>query len=474
MREDNLMKRCAQFCLAAVLIVVASSGVIAAPNRSAPLDAMLDREMRELAMPGVSAAMMDHGKLVWTGARGWADKAKGIRITKDTPFNVASLTKPMTGVVLMQLVDDGKLSLDTPMQRYDPSYKDPRVTVGHVLTMTSQADPPGDAFQYDGSVYGTLKSVVKGAAGEELGKAFSSRLFEPLGLKQTSPGSLAAASDREGLSPELIEQYESIMKRLATPYNVYGGTELVKGIPPDPQPDAAANVVSTASDYARFADAVMRGRFLKPATLKAMWTPAVTSKGEVLRYAKGWFSEVYHGHRLIYHYGLYSNAYSAVLLIVPERELVFVALSNGGALSAHNGIDPIEGNALACDVLVHFVDAKLPCKATAAASVAKWLAQIPPAPPEIASDPATLARYAGPYRRLQGDVGMVLLDQGRLWWKSPAGRFKLVQVGPDRFVMKEDNRTMTFVLDEKGQVTRADVTYPGDPNTYVLPRITKP
>lgn len=60
------------------------------------------------------------------------------------------------------------------------------------------------------------------------------------------------------------------------------------------------------------------------------------------------------------------------------RELVFVALSNGGALSGHNGIDGIEGNALACDVLMKFVDANPPCKPTAATSVARWKSQLPP------------------------------------------------------------------------------------------------
>lgn len=337
--------------------------------------------------------------------------------------------------------------------------------------MTAQADPPGEAYKYDGGVYGTLKSVVKGAAGEELAKAFSSRLIEPLGLKQTSPGSLAAESDREGLSPERIVHYESIMKRLARPYNVYGGSELADGIPPDPQPDAAANVVSTAGDYARFADAVMRGRFLKPQTLKLMWTNAVSSKGERFPYAKGWFSEDYHGHRLIYHYGLYSDAYSAVMLIVPERELVFVALSNGGALSAHNGIDPIEGNALACDVLLHFIDSKLPCKAAAAASVARWRAQLPPRRNEMHPDPATLQQYAGSYKRPYGDPARVFVKNGRLWWQTVAQPFEITEESGDRFFMKADDRTLVFTRDSTGRVTGIDLTYPGDATVFSLPRV---
>jgi len=79
--------------------------------------------------------------------------------------------------------------------------------------------------------------------------------------------------------------------------------------------------------------------------------------------------------------------------------------------------------------------------------------------------------YAGVYRRPNGGEAAVLVDQDRLWWQSPAGRYLLTQVAPDRFVMKADNRIMAFVFDDKGNVTRTDVTYPGDSNTYALPRL---
>src|SRR5262249_11045740 len=160
-------------------------------------------------------------------------------------------------------------------------------------------------------------------------------------------------------------------------------------------------------------DAVMRGGFLKPETLAAMWKPHVTTKGELLPYAYGWFVEDYRGHRLIYHYGYY-DSYSAVALLVPERGLVFVALANTGGVSGHNGIDAIEGNVFACTVLVKFVDSSLPCREQAAANVARWRTRNPP-PPEMVSDPATLPRYAGVYRRLDGSEAQVQVDQGRLY-----------------------------------------------------------
>lgn len=412
---------------------------------------------------------MQHGKLVWTGAHGWADIEAKVPATPSTTFNIASLTKPMASVMLMQLVEQGALSLDTPMQRYDPEFTDARVTVGHVLSMTAESDPPGQGFAYNGNVYAALGKVLMAANAETLEQVFSERLIEPLGLTQTAPG--AVAEDQNGLSAERIAHYRRVNARLARPYNIYGGVEPVATLPPDPALDAAANMVSTASDYARFADAVMRGRLLRPETLEKMWTPSVTARGERLPYAKGWFVEDYGGHRLIWHYGYYDNAWSALALIVPERELIFVALANGSGISGHSGVDPISGNSIACAVLIALVDPSLPCAEKAAASVTRWKSRIAPPLPEVASDPATLRRYVGSYRRPNGGVARIELDRGRLWWTSSSGRFALTRIGPDRFVMKADNRIKTFIFDDKGDVTRIDVTYPGDPNVYAVPRI---
>ena len=464
------MTRYRLICIAS--LAIAMCGCAHTPpsaQRYTPLDAMLDTQARNLMLPGVSAALMQRGKLVWTSARGWADVDAHIPVTPQTPFNIASLTKPMTAVVLMQLVERGELSLDTPMQRYDPSFTDARITVGHVLSMRSESNPPGQGYSYNGNPYGMLNTVVKGVSGETLPQAFSARLFEPLGLTQTSPGSLAA--DAQGLGADRVAHYESIMARLAVPYNLYGGKEFVATIPPDPEPNAAANVVSTASDYARFADAVMRGRFLNQATLDAMWTAPVTSSGERLPYAYGWFVKEYHGHRVIYHYGYYPNAYSAVALIVPERELVFVALANGSGLNAGNGIGPIEGHVMACAVLIEFVDAALPCKEMAAANAARWRSQFAAPRNEMASEPAMLSQYAGSYRRPNGEAAKVFVDQGRLWWQTVAGPWAMTQEAPDRFFMKADNRTMVFVRDEAGRVMRLDIKWSDDPNTYSLPRM---
>jgi hypothetical protein len=187
-----------------------------------------------------------------------------------------------------------------------------------------------------------------------------------------------------------------------------------------------------------------------------MWTPHVTAKGEQLPYAYGWFVEDYRGHRLIYHYGYYDNAYSAVALIVPERQLVFVGLSNGGALSGHNGIDRVEGNALACAVLVDFVDAALPCSALAAANVAKWKARFPlPGRNGIRS---ARCRYGGSYRRPAGDEARSLSIRAACGG-NPRRPLSAHTAGPRPFCDENRQSHHEIPFDKSGHVTRIDVTY---------------
>ncbi len=149
---------------------------------------------------------------------------------------------------------------------------------------------------------------------------------------------------------------------------------------------------------------------------------------------------------------------------------MFVALANGGGLSAGNGIGGVEGNALACAVLIALIDASLPCAAGSAANVARWRAGIAPRP-ELAPDPAVLPQYTGSYRRPNGEPARIFIERGQLWWQTTLGPYAMTQEAPDRFFMKADDHTLVFMRDESGRVTHVDITWPGDPATYSLPRM---
>jgi CubicO group peptidase (beta-lactamase class C family) len=449
-------------CFALLAATLISSAASARPDHFAALNAALETEARDLMLPGVSAAVVENGRVVWTRGFGWADIEAHAPVTPRTTFNIASLTKPMTAVMLMQLVQRSELALDTPMRRYDSNFTDERITVGHVLSMTSESDPPGQRYNYNGNIYAELGHILTSQGGHSLPEVFARRLIEPLALRDTAPGPVAPNAG--AFSRAERARFAAIMARLAQPYRIYAGRETVRAVPPAPELDAAANVVSTASDYARFAASAADGRLLGAEAMARMWTPVTNAAGERLPYAYGWFVEDYRSHRLIWHHGYYPNAYSALVLIVPERRLVFVALANADGLSApFYWTEGVEGNTLACAFLRTYVDAALPCADVAAAAVARWRAGIPAPRPEIASDPAQLQRFSGAYRFDSGTVVTIIAEGDRLWWRSPSGgRYQLFQEAGNRFFMKADDRQLAFVSDaSSGQVTHIDLTIQG-------------
>src|ERR1700748_3039322 len=89
-------------------------------SESANLDASLRAAIERKDVPGVVALVVDRDRVLYQGAFGVADVATGRPLTADALFRIASMTKAVTSVALMQLVEQGKLSLDDPAEKYLP------------------------------------------------------------------------------------------------------------------------------------------------------------------------------------------------------------------------------------------------------------------------------------------------------------------------------------------------------------------
>jgi CubicO group peptidase (beta-lactamase class C family) len=106
------------------------------------IDAHIERQMERLNMPGVALAIVEGDKVVYLRGFGRA-RPGGEAPTPQTPFIIGSLTKSFTALAVMQLVEDDKVELDAPVQRYLPWFRvaDPRasaqITVRHLLNQTS-------------------------------------------------------------------------------------------------------------------------------------------------------------------------------------------------------------------------------------------------------------------------------------------------------------------------------------------------
>jgi CubicO group peptidase (beta-lactamase class C family) len=138
-------------------------------------------------IPGISAGIAQGTEVVWEKGFGLADLAAGRPATDTTVFHLASLTKPFASVMLMQLVNEGKIALDDPVSQYGINLTSTgTIRVRHLLSHTSSGTP-GSVYQYDGDRFSLLDSVFKRADGRTFASALYARIITPLGMKWIAP-----------------------------------------------------------------------------------------------------------------------------------------------------------------------------------------------------------------------------------------------------------------------------------------------
>lgn len=109
---------------------------------AAHIDAVLAGIVAEGRAVGVSALVYERGREVYFGAHGMADREAARPMARDTLAQVYSMTKPVTGVVLMSLYDEGRFRLDEPLSKYLPEYADVRVHAGLHANGSARLEPP--------------------------------------------------------------------------------------------------------------------------------------------------------------------------------------------------------------------------------------------------------------------------------------------------------------------------------------------
>ena len=103
----------------------------------------LEALRRQMKIPGMSAAVVKDGQLVWARGLGYADVENQLPATPETPYPLASVTKTFAAVVIMQLVQEGKLNLDDPVARYGVNLPEGEaVLVRHLMSHTSEGARP--------------------------------------------------------------------------------------------------------------------------------------------------------------------------------------------------------------------------------------------------------------------------------------------------------------------------------------------
>jgi len=302
-----------------------------------------DSMRRAQRIPGLAVAILRDTTILLARGFGFANVESQTPVTPETLFNTASVGKPISAVVALRLAQDGVLDLDRPMRQYrdfpefcdavraqggvffsDFSCADNRLTMRHVLSMTSNGDP-GTRFWYNPPGYSWASRPMAEMSGRPFSDLVDSLVFRPAGMRTA-----ARIHRRLPLRPELAAL-------LALPYHIDSTGRTVRSDPPPPQGDGAAGgVIASVVDLARFDIALSTGRLVRDDMRAKLWQPTVTPDGRELPYGLGWFLGKLDGRRVAWHTGLWEKQYSALYLKVlsddPSERLTLILLANGDAL----------------------------------------------------------------------------------------------------------------------------------------------
>jgi CubicO group peptidase (beta-lactamase class C family) len=305
------------------------------------LESYLEPLRQQSGIPGMSAAVLKDGVVVWEKGYGFQNVATRLRATPDTPYLVGDVSETLAAVLLLQCVEQRRMDLDEPFERFGLSAPGRDATLRQLL---SHAAPEGarESFAFSPERYALLTPAMEWCAPQPYRKSVAHRILNRLAMRDSVPGTDLQDKDLElpeGLFDEDdLDRYRRVLDRLAVPYKVDGRGRAERSDLAPAGINAAGGLVSTVRDLAKF-DAALdpsleSGQILLPETLALAWSSTAGRDGTPTPMGLGWFVQGYRGQRIVWHFGYVQNAYSSLVIKLPERGLTFILLANSDGLSA--------------------------------------------------------------------------------------------------------------------------------------------
>lgn len=434
-------------------------------GRPAPTSTLAKR-MAQTKVPGVSIAFFDHGRVVWAKGYGLADIASGRPVTPETMFQAGSISKPLTAVAALRLVEAGKLELDQDVNARLRDWRVPentftawqKVTLRRLLShgagltvhgyngyardepfpttvqvLNGQAPAnsapvvveavPGSRWAYSGGGYVVTQLLLAETTGLSFPDLMREEVLKPAGM---------AHSTYEQPLPE------PLYSRAATGYR-RNGEPVVGNWHVYPEM-AAAGLWTTPSDLARWAIDVQASyagrshRLLSPAMARQMLSHQIGPWGLGVQLTDQ------DGTRRFGHGGDDQGFQNDLEAFITGSGQGLVIMTNGDA-----------GSELIPEIL------------RAVARTYGWKALQPEERAVVAVDPAVLGRYAGVYE-IAGVAKLTLtVKDGRLYAAAPVlspDPFELMAQSPTQFFIQSNGLTMEFVTNAEGAPTKINIGGP--------------
>ena len=350
-------------------LFLTSRATVGVPSRAMPKVALrdsatadVDRFIARVAglnlMPGTAIAIVRDGKLMYSRGIGLADVDAAVPMTPETPFYIASSTKPFTATAVSQLVARGILDLDAPIRRYLKSVRMQAplsldsITLRQLLSHTHGIDNNGPipfftsltgaykredlqdllqfhrparqgrGFMYTNIGYNLVGMIIDSVVRGGWESALDKEVFKPLGMRHTTTHMSRVDASR------MSKPY------MATPT----GFRRIPYLKTDQTLHPAGGIISTASDMARFLIAQMNNGTIDG---KRVWFEegiAETHRAQTLferpagqmrvtGYGLGWYRAMYDGDTVLVHHGDFVG-YHTHLSLMPQQMIGIVIFTN--------------------------------------------------------------------------------------------------------------------------------------------------
>ena len=334
-----------------VALTVAAACAGAQPDLAPRIDRLVADSMKRQQIPAMTVAVGMSDRMVYSKAAGTADLENAVPAATITLIRTGSIAKPISAAATMTLVESGRLDLDAPVQKYCASFPKKRwpVTTRQLLSHTSGVrhykgddeilntrhyrtmadafaifgnDPllfePGTAYSYSTYGYTVVGCVLEGASGEKFGDYVAEHVLRPAGMTHT-----------------FVDDLYDIVPHRAHGYRKMNGQVKNADLMDSSYKIPGGGYVTTAEDLVRFAEALMDGKIVQPATLETMWTPMTLTGGKKSNYGLGFGVMMVEGMQYVAHTGSQQGT-STAMAILPAKHFAVAALAN------MDGVDPGE------------------------------------------------------------------------------------------------------------------------------------
>jgi serine beta-lactamase-like protein LACTB, mitochondrial len=345
-----------------IALVAGVRAMAAEPPPEARAAAYFEQSWRSHTAPATSLVIAFHGDIVFAQAFGFADLDNLVPATASTVYNMGSISKAQTVVAVMQLLEQGKISLNDAIQKYVPSFPDKGspITLLNLLTHTSgirhyrdndfpgpyggynenirpyhsleesiqifKGDPllfrPGEFYSYSSYAVDLVQGVVEKASGMGFEEYMRKYVWQPAGMLSTA-----------------LDIPARIVPHRAKAYWVEGGRTVNAPYGDITYKFAGGGMISSAEDLVRFGVALNHGQLMKPETLALMYKPQLSPVLEYQEHGPAkklefeqaliWKIRKDPGQRrIVYHCGMVKG-FNACLVNYPDQDFVIADMANG-------------------------------------------------------------------------------------------------------------------------------------------------